>query len=91
MNKALRFLRRDEWTMGNGQCPECCGLAPDGRWKNHPCNHGVGHEMDCALAASIFDLGARPIYLHSDHVERPVDTGPSWLDRAILAQLHVGS
>lgn len=27
MNKTIEYLRKKEWSMGNGQCPDCCGLS----------------------------------------------------------------
>lgn len=66
--KALSFLRSKEWAMGNGQCDECCGLAP-GKWfsKTHP--HPVcrskrdeGHMKGCKVAEAITSLGGKVVY-----------------------------
>lgn len=59
---AVKYLQDKEWSMGNGQCPECCG-APDS-WHGHPCHmttESIGHELDCSLAASLSDLGVTPL------------------------------
>jgi hypothetical protein len=53
---ALEWLQEEEWTAGNGQCPDCLGLAP-GQWTDHPCNNGEGHETDCPRALAIVELG----------------------------------
>ena len=45
---------KKEWSMGNGQCPECCGVPPS--WYGHPCHRkasSIGHERKCSLAAAI--------------------------------------
>lgn len=73
---AIAFLRRDEWTMGNGQCPTCQGLAP-GRWAKRPNAKGVfairpphpcaptpgyeGHKPGCTLAGALEALGEKVI------------------------------
>lgn len=51
--KALEYLRNKEWSMGNGQCPECCGCNPDANWWTQR----VGHDFDCDLALAIQELG----------------------------------
>ena len=59
---AIKYLKEKEWSMGNGQCPECCG-APE-KWFGHPCYmtpDTIGHEKDCELAASLKDLGETPL------------------------------
>ena len=50
-----RYLRRKEWSMGNGQCGECCGLEPD-RLEN------PGHHKDCAFARLLLELDMVPLY-----------------------------
>ena len=62
--KTIEFLRAKEWSMGNGQCPECCG-AHQG-WLGHPLHldaSGIGHKADCPLAASLRELGASPVVM----------------------------
>ncbi len=68
----IEWLKSDEWQMGNGQCHECCGLAPDGTVVGHPSNsyvtswgsgHGdykrdTGHAPECKLAMSLELLGS---------------------------------
>lgn len=61
-NKAVDYLLKKEWSMGNGQCPECCGVPAS--WLGH---HGymnaasIGHEKNCSMAAALTDLGQTPI------------------------------
>jgi len=35
VSPTLEYLLKREWSMGNGQCPNCCGV-PEG-WLGHPC------------------------------------------------------
>ena len=58
------YLKRQEWSMGNGQCPECCGVPAS--WHGHPCHmtaDTIGHELDCPLADAMAELGMRPLYV----------------------------
>jgi len=62
MNKTIEYLRKKEWSMGNGQCPECCGVPKS--WHGHPCYmkaDSIGHKKDCGLALSLKDLGEKPV------------------------------
>jgi hypothetical protein len=59
---AREYLERREWSMGNGQCPDCYGVPPD--WLGHPLHldaSSIGHEPDCDLAAALKDDGATPV------------------------------
>ena len=61
-NNAVKFLRNKEWSMGNGQCPECCGVPAS--WHGHPCHmttEGIGHEANCSLAAALVAVGDTPL------------------------------
>jgi hypothetical protein len=61
---ALDYLLAHEWSMGNGQCPECHGVHAG--WYPHPCHmtpDTIGHKLDCPLAASILDVGGKPLFL----------------------------
>lgn len=72
MGAAAEYLLKREWSMGNGQCPDCCGSPP--KWHGHPLfptANLIGHRLDCPLAASLRDLGETPLMLggyHSDVV-----------------------
>ncbi len=61
---ALNYLRgKLEWSMGNGQCPECYGVH--GGWLGHPFHptpSSIGHEPDCQLARAICSLGGEVVY-----------------------------
>lgn len=63
-SRALKFLLKKEWSMGNGQCPECFGVSRD--WLGHPnylTSHQLGHKHNCDLAAAIVELGGKPLYV----------------------------
>lgn len=48
--------------MGNGQCPECCGVSE--KWYgdyNHAKKGDIGHKKKCDLASSINELGGNAI------------------------------
>ncbi len=54
--RAQVYLRSREWSMGNGQCPECQGLKPGRTWLGHPSvptPDYLGHELKCRLAAGL--------------------------------------
>lgn len=62
--EALEYLLKKEWSMGNGQCPECGGVPES--WFPHPLHatpDTLGHERNCPLAAGITDIGGTPLYL----------------------------
>jgi hypothetical protein len=61
--RTLAYLKKKEWSMGNGQCPECCGMNP-GIWyssiRPHPVALTPGHEghiRGCELAEAIEEVG----------------------------------
>lgn len=63
---AIKYLADKEWSMGNGQCPECYGVPAS--WHGHPCymtTDTIGHKTDCSLAASLESLGQAPLMLGS--------------------------
>jgi len=63
---ALAYFKGKEWSMGNGQCPECCGVHEG--WLGHPLyltDRNIGHTADCKLAASLKELGAEPVMIGS--------------------------
>lgn len=58
MKNTIKYLRKREYKMGNGQCPDCCGQKPNiGWWTNH-----IGHELNCPLAKSLTVLGEMAVY-----------------------------
>jgi hypothetical protein len=62
MSKHVEYLSAMEWSMGNGQCPECCGMPES--WHGHPCAMTpdcIGHELDCPLAAALLSAGCDPL------------------------------
>ena len=70
MSSALDYLLSKEWSMGNGQCPECGGVPES--WFPHPCHttaDTLGHKEDCCLAAGIKELGGSPLYLGESKLE----------------------
>lgn len=62
MNNTLKHLKEKEWSMGNGQCPECYGVPES--WLGH-INHltfdTIGHKKDCVLVACLRELGEAPL------------------------------
>ena len=62
MQEATKYLRKREWSMGNGQCPDCHGVPQS--WYGHPLHMepgSIGHERGCALAAALRGLGDTPL------------------------------
>uniref|UniRef100_A0A6M3L007 Uncharacterized protein n=1 Tax=viral metagenome TaxID=1070528 RepID=A0A6M3L007_9ZZZZ len=56
---ATRMLEETgEWSMGNGQCPDCGGVRPDAGWWTNT----VGHKTDCCRAKLMESLGSCVIY-----------------------------
>lgn len=66
MSAALSYLQRKEWSMGNGQCPDCYGVSP--KWLGHPLYmtaDSIGHKQGCPLATVIASLSATPVMIGS--------------------------
>jgi len=64
MSHSLEYLKRKEWSLGNGQCPECLGVHEG--WYGHPYHmnkESIGHGKDCALAKAIKELGGDVLYV----------------------------
>lgn len=62
MHEAAKYLKKREWSMGNGQCPDCCGVPAS--WYGHPLHmktNSIGHEAACTLAAALRGLGESPL------------------------------
>lgn len=62
IKKTINYLKKREWSMGNGQCPDCEGVPPS--WHGHSLHMdagSIGHEPDCPLAASLRELGVTPL------------------------------
>jgi len=57
------YLRSKEWSMGNGQCPECNGLDPDhygtGGWIR---KSEFGHTTNCPLGLSLKEIGLEVLF-----------------------------
>lgn len=61
--KTLTYLLKKEWSMGNGQCPECCGVNE--KWLGHILHldsKSLGHKEDCILANMLIENGFKPLY-----------------------------
>ena len=59
---AVKYLLSKEWSMGNGQCPECFGVPAS--WHGHSLyltGADIGHERNCSLAKSLAELGKTPL------------------------------
>lgn len=64
-SRALPRLRVDEWTMGNGQCPDCEGFNPNLRSWKVQCEK-LGHHRKCPRATAIEELGGEVQWLHKN-------------------------
>lgn len=87
---ALDYLLKQEWSMGNGQCPECCGVPES--WHGHSLyttSDEIGHELDCELAESIKDLGGNPLMIGDYKSDKVYES--YWNDNGILAMREVES
>lgn len=62
-SKALKYLRKIEWAMGNGQCEECEGCSPYHEWWTET----VGHTKNCKLAKAIESLGGKVEWERPNH------------------------
>jgi hypothetical protein len=60
-SRALAMLQVDEWTMGNGQCPDCHGMGPPMLWGNVWKESDLGHTPGCARATAMTELGGSPL------------------------------
>ena len=60
---ALVYLRKHEWTTGNGQCEECAGCAPRKGWWTET----VGHKKNCQLGKAIESLGGKVEWERPNH------------------------
>lgn len=63
-NEAIKYLLKKEWSMGNGQCPECYGVPAS--WHGHPLHlsgETIGHKAGCTLAEALRVLGQTPLMI----------------------------
>ena len=64
MEPAIGYLRGKEWSMGNGQCPDCHGVPESSHGSLcHPTSDTIGHKADCALALALCGLGEEVVFL----------------------------
>ncbi len=64
MDRSLKYFKDKEWSMGNGQCPDCCGVPKD--WLGHPnylTSKNIGHKHSCKLAQCLKELGGNPLMI----------------------------
>lgn len=64
--KSIDYLRKIEWSMGNGQCPECYGVSE--KWLGHPMyltGKRIGHKLNCPLANALVELGEEVVIIGS--------------------------
>ena len=59
------YLSQKEYSMGHGQCPECCGLHPEfGLGSANPAAPDqTGHYKKCKFAKMLKELGFTVRYL----------------------------
>jgi hypothetical protein len=84
LQHVLKYLKDKEWSMGNGQCPECCGVPES--WHGHPGNltpETIGHNPDCVMAQMLRDLGETPL-MKGDFSGPDYET--YWTDDGFLAE-----
>jgi len=95
---AIAYLRQREWSMGSGQCPDCCGMktdfgcGTDNIWKDSP----KGHERECPLAIALTGLGESPLMLpKKEEIARLIYLDGTWEDvpysggnRMVIPVLH---
>lgn len=58
MQKAIEYSRKDEWTMGPGQCHKCCGNSA--RWLGlygYPTMNYLWHVPGCELGETLESRG----------------------------------
>ncbi len=60
-----QYLKKLQWSMGNGQCPECFGLKPFTFERYTRRSHG--HKQGCLLAKSMQAAGFKIIYRSQEH------------------------
>ncbi len=63
MKNVIKYLRKKEWSMGHGQCPECCGVSHE--WLgdiNYLTSKNLGHLKTCSLAKALEDLDEYVLY-----------------------------
>jgi hypothetical protein len=63
IEKVLKHIQKDEWSMGNGQCRECCGVHAG--WYGHPLHmekESIGHEPGCQTGESVRELGGETLF-----------------------------
>lgn len=65
-----------EWSMGNGQCPECYGLSPNKYWY-YGRDYETGHKKDCLLMKSLQQLGFK-VVLKTDIPVYPDNYNPKF-------------
>ena len=78
------YLKSKEWSTGNGQCPECCGVPPS--WYGHPLHRttdSIGHEPSCKLAGAISEAGGSVLFVGSYQAE---DFAPSYREDTVRGQ-----
>ena len=59
MKTTIEFLRKKEWSMGNGQCPDCCGLGVT--FEKQSDAKDIGHKKNCTRAKALRELGEKPL------------------------------
>tara|TARA_R110002126_G_scaffold182843_3_gene331464 strand:- start:2353 stop:2646 length:294 start_codon:yes stop_codon:yes gene_type:complete len=62
MDAAIKYLRDKEWSMGHGQCDDCCGLSPNKYW-HLTCGDKQGHKLHCEFAKVLIDMGEKVFFI----------------------------
>lgn len=75
MKSVIKFLKDKEWSLGNGQCPECYGVPES--WLGHPLylnSKGIGHKDNCTIAKAMKDVGLKPLYIGKSKIKKEYET-----------------
>jgi len=86
----LDYLLKQEWSMGCGQCPECCG-KPESWFGNIHCLTAdtIGHKKDCGLAEAIKELGGNPLMMGDYKSDKVFES--YWTENGFLGMRELGS
>ncbi len=63
-DKTVQYFKDKEWSMGNGQCPDCHGVSES--WHGHPLyktSKEIGHKKGCKMAEMLTEMGQKPLMI----------------------------
>lgn len=62
MKKHISYLKSKEWSLGQGQCPECLGCRPDFDINSSIIYREEGHETNCKVAEIFLEENVEVVY-----------------------------